>query len=87
MGGCEGAAGVGSRVQGNLGRGSYSVFEKILCYTISGIVFLSIEGHLEFCGASLENALSLPAIVLIFCYTTIPLLMLQKSSLSVSRSL
>lgn len=55
MGGCEDTAGVEFRVQGNLGQGSYSVFEKVLCYTINGTVFLSIDGHLEFRGA-LENA-------------------------------
>lgn len=60
----EGAAGMGSRVQGNLGQGSYSVFEKIPCCAVSGTVFFSIDGHSEFCGASLKNALMLPATVI-----------------------
>lgn len=60
----EGAAGMGSRVQDNLGQGSYPVFEKIPCCAISGTVFFSIDGHSEFCGASLKTALMLPATVI-----------------------
>lgn len=46
MRGCR----VGSGVQVGLGQGSNSVFAKSLCSEINGTVFLSIEGHSEFCA-------------------------------------
>lgn len=42
---------------GSFGQGSYSVSEMSLCCIINGTVFCSIDAHLEFCGASLENDL------------------------------
>lgn len=52
----EGAAG-GVQPVGSFGQGSYSVSEMSLCCIINGTVFCSIDAHLEFCGASLENDL------------------------------
>lgn len=47
----------GVQPAGAFGQGSYSVSKMSLCCAINGTVFCSIDGHLEFCGASLENAL------------------------------
>lgn len=73
---------MGSRVQGNLGQGSYSGFEKTPCCAISGTVFFSIDGHSEFCGASLKKRSDVTRNSHIFCYTSITLLIFQKTSLS-----